>query len=453
MNLIGAFVLLLAITLVLSGSRSRALLGMMVGVLFLTEGQQIEIAGFNLYAFRFVELAGFARVMVRREFSFARLNRIDRTLLLLYACETVAFVVRSTDSLFNQLGTAVDAFLCYFAFRGLVGELDDFRSFLRTFLILLCPYVLLLLYESFTGKNPFFMAMGGAVYGDWMRGSRPRCLGSFRHPSLLGTLGATFFPLYIGLAYQEAMRKYAWLGMFLCLAIVWAANSGSPLCCLAVGVAGWFFWRVRTKMKLVRWIMLVGVVILALTMEAPIWYLPAKVSMITGGDGWHRSYLLDVAFRNFDKWWLLGMSLRDTNGWFPYNLTATGGADITNQFLYHGLMGGILAIILFIALLCRSFGNLGKALALIRAGSSRPSDTEYFLWGLGVMLAAHMFNWLGTAYFDQTYAIWFLQLAAISNISEGCIHSAGIVVSREIFSSVEAAGNEAVGIGLGPAEF
>jgi hypothetical protein len=438
MNAIGALILLILISVVLGASRRWALMGMMAGILFLTQGQQIDVFGFNLFALRFMELAGFIRVMVRKEFPFSRLNRIDRSFLLLFIFATVVFLLRSSDGYANQIGTAVDAILCYITFRGLVSDLDDFRWFLRIFLVLLAPYAALVLFENLTGRNPFFIALGGDVYGDWIRNGRPRCLGSFRHPSLLGTLGGSFLPLYIGLACTKATRKLAFIGLGLCLLIIWAANSGGPANCAAVGLVGWMFWPMRTRMRLVRRSMVAGILLLAMMMKAPIWYLPARASSFTGGDGWHRSYLMDVCFRNFDKWWLSGMSLRDTNGWFPYNLAATGGADITNQFLLFGLTAGVGAMILFFLLLYLAFSNLGKAMAMIRSSSRGPGEPEYLLWGLGVMQVAHIFNWLGIAYFDQTYVIWFMQLAVISGLSESYVHSPMIEVTDEAHAPSEA---------------
>ena len=40
------------------------------------------------------------------------------------------------------------------------------------------------------------------------------------------------------------------------------------------------------------------------------------------------------------------------------------------------------------------------------------------LWGLGVVLALHIMNWLGITYFDQTYLLWFMQLAMVSNLTD-----------------------------------
>ena len=166
MNFIGASILIVLISVVFCASRRTALLGMMAGVLYVTQGQQIQVLGLHLFADRFLELAGFIRVMARREFVFSQLNRIDFAVLLLYCYTTVVFLLRSSDGMAYQLGVAVDAFLCYFAFRGLMANIEDLEWFLRGFLMLLAPYTLLVLFESFTRHN-LFSAMGAVADGTW----------------------------------------------------------------------------------------------------------------------------------------------------------------------------------------------------------------------------------------------------------------------------------------------
>jgi len=174
-------------------------------------------------------------------------------------------------------------------------------------------------------------------------------------------------------------------------------------------------------MRQVRWGIVTVISALALVMKAPIWYLLARVSEITGGDGWHRSNLIDISFKHLGLWWFAGMNLKETADWFPDGvLVTTGVADITNQFLYFGFSGGLGAVILFVILLSRAYSGLGKALAAVRLTSSKTIETEFILWGLGVMLLVHIVNWFDITYFDQMYVIWFLQLAAISSLSLSC---------------------------------
>src|SRR5208337_1152066 len=101
--------------------------------------------------------------------------------------------------------------------------------------------------EMRTAQNPFSALLGDGVILDELREGRPRCIGSFRHPSLLGTLGASFLPLYIALAVGKIDRIWGGIGIVLCLAIALLTNSGAPIGAVAVGLAGWSLWPMRTK--------------------------------------------------------------------------------------------------------------------------------------------------------------------------------------------------------------
>jgi hypothetical protein len=252
---------------------------------------------------------------------------------------------------------------------------------------------------------------------------------------LLGTIGVSFIPLYIGMAFTAADRARAFLAIALCLLIVWASNSGGPVSGVAAGVAAWLCWRMRTKMQWVRRGMVAMIVMAALLMKAPVWYLLEHVSDITGGDGWHRAFLLDTTYQHLSLWWLAGMPITGTAGWFAYDHPLTGGADITNQFVAFGLSSGLGAIALFIVLLTRAYSSIGRSAALLRAASPASRESEYFLWGLGCMLTAHIANWLGIIYFDQTYLLWFIQLAAISTLT-------GSIQKSEMFESEADSANE-----------
>jgi hypothetical protein len=423
-NAISASILIFLMAVVVAAPRRWALLGMASGALYLTQGAAVDVLGFNLFAMRFLEIAGFIRVVARREFSYSKLNDIDRLFLLLYVYATTAFLLRSTEGHAYQIGLAVDATLCYFIFRGLIRDIDDFRWFLRAFALLLIPYIFLLLFEMRTGQTVFAL-LGGSAMPDMFRGGRARCIGSFRHPDLLGMLGASFLPLYIGLAIGKMDRVWGLIGIVLCAAIVLLANSGGPITACAVGLAGWSLWPMQTKMRVTRRCMLGLLILFALFMNAPVWYLPARLSehIGIGGDSWHRSHLMAMAARDFGKWWLWGMPYVETHDWFAYTVTPTGDADITNQYVAFGLASGVLAIILFILLLVKCYKSLGKALGIIRSSFSKPAETDLLLWGLGAMLAVHIENWFAVSYFDQAYVIWFMQLAAIVSISQICFQS------------------------------
>jgi hypothetical protein len=433
MNAAGALALSILLPVVALAPARWAFLSIMTGVLFITQGQEVSVGGFHLFAMRFIELAAIGRVLLRRELKISTLNEIDRLVLTLYFYSTLVFLVRSSEEQAFAIGVAVDACFCYFSFRALITTVEDFKWFLRSFTLLLVAYAGLVIYENVTTTN-LFASMGGFVLSadgtldvnTWSRGGRLRSYGSFRHPSLLGTLGGSFLPLYIGLFFDRKERTISAVGIASCLAIVWASNSGGPASCVLVAMIGWLLWTNRTRMQLVRRGLVATVVLAALLMKAPVWYLLARFSALTGGDGWHRSYLLDTAFRNISDWWLAGMPTKDTANWFPYVNEATGGADVTNEYIVLGIRSGLGAMILLIVLLISSYKLLGKALAVLR---TQPDSKvlERLYWGIGVVLAVHTFNWFGISYFDQTYVIWFMHLAAIGSLSQAAIDRAAVV--------------------------
>lgn len=435
MNAIGAGITALLIVVVLIAPRKWAVIGLMAGVLYLTQKQAIDLFGLNLTAIRIMEVAGVIRIVARGEVSFLRANSIDRALMLLYGYTTTLFFIRSATWQAEILGTMVDATLCYFLFRCLIRTIDDLEWFLRVFAIVLVPFVALLSVEMMTRENPFKL-MGGET--SEVRNDRLRCLGSFRNSSSLGTFGASLFPLYIGLAFLKGKRVLAFIGVAFSLGILYFANSGGPLSAAAIGAFGWLCWPLRRRMVVIRYALVGGVALLALVMKAPIWYLIDRVSSVTGGTGWHRAYLMDVAFQNIGKWWLVGMEMSETRDWFPYILGITGAADITNNFIDFGLHAGVFAIALLVLLLVRAFQSIGQALMAVRLKTKR-NDHEYLLWALGCALAVHVVSWLGITYFDQMYFAWFMQLATISSISQACVLSTRTTDVTKVSQSEEKA--------------
>jgi hypothetical protein len=425
-NALGSSILFVAVVTVLFAPKRWALMGMMAGILYLTQAQRVDVAGFNFYAVRFVELAGFFRVLIRKELSFSELTRIDLILGLLYFYTVSVYLMRPGENPAYVIGLAVDAILSYFAFRGLITDAEGLRWFLRALIILLAPFAALVLIETFTSQNPFSVlgAENRTAYGDmWFRDGRLRALASFGHSSLMGTIGGSFLPLYIGLWFNRKDRPFALISIGLCTAIVWASNSGGPLTCVAVTMLGWILWTIRTKMRWVRRSLVGTIVLLGIIMKAPIWYLLTRIGNIAGGDSFHRAVLLDVAFQNLDKWWLAGMRTLDTASWLPYTNSSTGAVDMTNHFLVLGITAGLGSMFLFVVLLTLEFKNLGRALAIIRSGGHTENNLEYLYWGLGVMLGVHVVNLFGITYWDQSNVVWFMHLAAIASLTETIIQS------------------------------
>ncbi|KQW37679.1 hypothetical protein [Rhizobacter sp. Root404] len=415
MNALGSVIFTVIAAPLLLGNRRIALLAMMASVLYLPQQQAIEIVSVNMTGIRLLELVALVRIVSRGELSAIAWNKLDSLFLCVYGYTLSVFLLRSDSGQLEVIGGAVDATLCYFTFRALLREQDEVEWFLRALVVIIVPFLILLSIESTTGVNPF-SALG--TWHSWveLRGDRPRVMGSFRNPSLLGTLGAAFMPLYIAQLVSGTAKKSAVLGLLACTYVVYVANSGGPLGAVAVGILGWLCWVMRQRMYLLRGLLLTTVCLLAVAMNAPVWSLIERVSSLSGGSGWHRAHLLTMAYRDIDLWWQAGMPVSQTRDWFPYVLGLTDTADITNTFLDFGLKAGLPAAVLFICLLSLAYSRLGQA---IKASESLTSQrpARLMLWGLGCTLTVHVANWFSITYFDQIAVVWYFQLAAISTLS------------------------------------
>jgi hypothetical protein len=244
-----------------------------------------------------------------------------------------------------------------------------------------------------------------------VRDGHLRCQGAFRHPILAGTFGATQIPLFVGLwLYRPRERWLAAAAIAAALTIVITSSSSGALMALVAVIGGLTLWRFRDYLRLLRRTTVLTMLALALVMNAPVWYLFAKLSDVTGGGGWHRAYLIDQAIRHFDEWWLFGTTY--TAHWGPAGeviATDPNMMDITNQYVGEGVKGGVLKLGLFLIIIVLCFKGIGRGMRAEAIGSPSP----FSLWILGVALFAHCLSFTSTVYFDQIVVAWYWLLAAI----------------------------------------
>ena len=136
-----------------------------------------------------------------------------------------------------------------------------------------------------------------------------------------------------------------------------------------------------------------------------------------GGDGWHRSNLIDRFVKSFHDWWLLGMPIEKTINWAPTSMS-WGGVDVTNEYVSVGINGGLISLVLFIMLFWSCYQSLGKAMRKIRSYTQNDRRNEALLWGLGSALFSHMINLTAVTYFDQFWVMWFMLLSVISGVTQ-----------------------------------
>jgi len=164
-------------------------------------------------------------------------------------------------------------------------------------------------------------------------------------------------------------------------------------------------------MRLVRWGFVFCVIVLALAMKAPVWYLFSRLADITGGTGNYRSMLIDQAIHYFNDWWLIGTTY--TAHWMPVPLPNSDHSDMTNKYISEGVNGGLIRIVLFVSIIVYCFKFIGAAL---RKMQKYPFQTKFTLWSIGTILLMHVISFMSVNYFDNLYIFYIGLIATISSI-------------------------------------
>lgn len=166
-------------------------------------------------------------------------------------------------------------------------------------------------------------------------------------------------------------------------------------------------------MRFVRRGAVAAILIMAMVMNAPVWYLFDRLSSITGGTGWFRSYLIDQTISHFNEWWLFGTTY--TAHWAPSGEVTPADPnmmDITNHYIVQGVSGGLLKLVLFLAIIVVSFKIIGR---WFKSENADPS-VGILVWAAGVSLFSHCLSFVSTTYFDQIVVVWYWLLAVIASM-------------------------------------
>jgi len=421
MTAIGLTILIVLMVVILLMPRQWAALGVIAGVIYLTAGQHLYIGGLNIFAIRFIEVAGIIRIISKKEFSFEKLTIIDKSFIVFQCVYLLAFFIRSVvetsliETRAYRIGFLVDGLMSYFIFRGLLNDPTELKLFLKKCAILIIPFALFMGIEGMTGKNLFFF-MGGVPEIPVLRDEYYRSQASFGVAITAGSFGATMLPLFIYTAISPDGRLWGTIGVIACLVITITSHSSGPLLGFIAGISAWMCWSLRTRMREVRWAIVGFFIVLQLMMKPPIWFIFSKISAVIGGEGWHRSNLIDQFVNHFKDWWLMGMSLEKTGNWAATRLES-GSVDVTNAYVAIGISGGLISLLLFIRLIVKCYRSLGASMQVARGDLINGKQNELLLWGIGCTLFTHVVNITAVRYWDQMFVIWYMTLALVSSIT------------------------------------
>jgi hypothetical protein len=412
-NDIGLFFTIAMGVLILVSPRRYAIIPLLMTALYLTQGQVVVVASLNFTMLRVMLLLGLLRIIVRNEISAIELNTIDKYFILFVISSIIVKTLlwQTSGEFINRLGYGYDALCTYFIIRSLVHNYEDIMQLFQTLAFIVVPLTIAMVIEMSTGRN-FFSFFGGVPEFSELRSGRFRCQGSFRHPILAGTFGATIVPLFVAIWFKNGFRAkmISVIGIVCGTFIMIAANSSGPLMAYLFGLIGSLTWIFRKQMRLIRWGIVILLLALQLFMKAPVWYLMARLAEIWGGSGWHRSELIDQAVRHFDEWWLLGT--KNTLHWMDSQLAVNAyNIDITNHFVGIGVNGGLVSLVLFIMIIIHAYRSLGLVL---NSFNDKPIITGMLLWSMGVSLLTHIVSFMSVSYFDQIIVFFYLLVAMIS---------------------------------------
>jgi len=366
--------------------------------------QRVVIAGLDFTLLRVMIIFGLARVSIRSEYKWLTLNLVDRAMILWVLARILSYTLlfQTFSALIYRLGGTLDALGVYFLARILVRDLDDIERVVKA-LVAVCVVVGVAMLTEQTTQRNLFSVFGGVPAVTALRQGALRSQGPFAHPILAGTLGATLVPIFWSLRLRH--RKAAILGLFAAIAVIGGCSSSGPVLVGLAGLLGLSTWMFREHMRVIRWGIVVTIVSLQLIMTAPVWGLLWRLSIFGGSTGFHRFYLFDAFLKRFSEWWLLGTESTAHWGYYLF--------DVTNMYVRVGVEGGLITLMFFLLIIFRCFQSIGLAIPKFEADP----PTQKLFWALGVSLFAHVVNFMGVDYWDQSVVLWYWLLAMISVVS------------------------------------
>lgn len=412
---LGALIVIACGALVLALPRRSALFPFLVLVCFVSSAQRVALAGLDFNLLRILVVCGLVRQVARGELAAVRWKALDRVVLAWALVGALAFVALrggERSAVIFQCGRLFEALGLFAVIRGFLRGWEDVERLAALFAALCVPIAVFFLIERATGRNPFAL-FGGVPPITAVREGRLRCNGAFAHPILAGC----FFAALAGLAgsriWSRDGRGLGIAGLIGALTVVLTSSSSTPWGAALAGLAGACLFPLRRSMRAVRWSALGVLVGLHLFMTMPVWHLLARIDLVGGSTGWHRYNLINQCVERWREWALLGVT--STAHWGIQLF------DITNQYVYEAVNGGLATLVLFDATLVLAFAAAGRAWRAVEHDRGRLA----LAWGLGVCLWVHAVNFIGVSYFGQMQFSWYLVLGAVASLSEAVARGEG----------------------------
>lgn len=411
--------------LVLCLSPVFALVVYVASILLYPDYLVVQIGTVDLWLCRIVGTVLLCRCLasshIKRDF---RWNKIDTWVTVFIG---FLFIVRLVTvrtpflQTFERLSglVIIDLLFSYLVFRFCIRDKEGLTTFVKWIAItVLIPLTLLGFIEACSGWAPFIALK---KYTPWYnpgelrmpgRFGLERAVGPFGHPIMFGTGLAMFLPLVYALRHDRRWRSWALFLSGLAIAGALISLSSGPFVTVTIMIGCLALETRKHWIKPAIVVFVVGCMMVHVISTRPFYHVLLARMNPLGGTSWHRAKLIDLAIRDFGKWWLVGYRDRDP-GWGP----ELGGdyTDITNHYIVVGVQAGLLAVILFWAVFAVALRELQRVLRV-----SMDREIKAWAWAVGTIIVALMVSFFGCTLFDQTKSFFFgiLGLAgSLSNIA------------------------------------
>jgi len=389
--------------------RRYAIVPMLLMACFVAPAQRIVVLGFDFNLLRMMVLLGWARLAMHGEYRGWSWKTLDTLVCSWAVSSALAFVLLHGTALavVNRLGFLFDALGMYFLFRLLIRDFSELRTVAVSAAIIAIPVAGAFLVEKATARN-MFAFLGGVPEITTMRAGQLRCQGAFAHPILAGSFFAALMPLIAAVWWtaRGSMRVLAPIGLAGALIVVLTCASSTPLVAMLLGLGAMLLYPLRRYLSWMRLGAVMMLIAVNFVMIAPLWHLLARISIVEGSTGWYRYKLIDEFFEHVSEWWLLGTE--STAHWWKW-----GSADVTNQYVLEGVHGGLLTLVLFLAVIIVAFHAVGKA----RQRAEHLPSRRLLAWALGCSLFMHSMIFISVAYFGQLQMLWYITIAIIGSLA------------------------------------
>jgi len=402
-------VLAFVCALIILVPRTRIQIPFVLFFYFMTYTQRILILG-NAFDFtRIFCMAAWIRILARGEYRGFRWCSLDKLVVIHGIVSTIcAGLLWASFPRFALEGARVfTAAGFYFLVRIFIRDWEEVTRLVRYLAAGLVPVALLFMYESHTEQNPF-----SYVYPELMltppREEHYRCQGAFGHAILAGAFVSCLIPLFISLWWDKNRngKPLAIMGSLSAMIVVYTCNSSTPLLAIGSGIVGAIFFPFRHHVRFFFALAVIGLVLLHIYMQGPVWSLIARMGVLGGSTAWYRYYIIDKAIENFWGWAKVGTQY--TEVWGPLLW------DVCDQFVREGIEGGIGRLLLFLAILGTAFTQMGRTLR-------RPEVTnleEKRIWAFWISLFMHCGVFIGVSYFAQSVQLLYLTFAIAASIPQ-----------------------------------